>query len=233
MAFGIPELGFALDAASFIGSSLSGLIGAPIVIGLPSDQAPIPNFVIGIIPKESIKTSVSLPGFQLAAGDLFMKSAVNPGTYTFDIVITKDSSLNAAWLPMVSTALQALSGAANSIASFGSVIPNLAGVSANYAVSQITTLHKMKNNTQPILLLNSFITLGSISQSSPFLNSQWFIEDIGAMREEAEGGAVVEVTLKELLVKRNASPKGLTSFGNLLTPTVAGRDAAFNGLIGR
>lgn len=225
MAFGLP--GFSLDPAALIGSAISGVIGAPVIIGLSSSQAPIPNFVIGIIPKEEAKTSITLPAFQLAAGDLFMKSAVNGGRYTFDFIVSQDSTLNAAWLGIVSTALQGISAVGNSIANFGGVTPNLSGVTSNYAVSQITTLHNMKNNTQPILLLNSFITLGSISQKNPYLSSNWFIEDISATREEAEGGAVVSVTLKELLTKRSVSATSLvTNFANEILGPGAGSSLA-------
>lgn len=202
-----------LDPANFLGNVIEGAIGAPVVIGLSSQLAPIPNFVIGIIPQEQFNTSVSLPAFQLAAGDLFQKGAINSGTFSFKFIVSQDTTLNTSWLTTVSTALQALSGVANSIASFGSVIPNVSGITSNYAISQITTLHKMKNSFQPILLLNSFLTLGSISQSSPFLTSQWYIQDISATREMSAGGAEVDVTLKELLVKRNPA----LGLGSLIT----------------
>lgn len=202
-----------LDPANFLGNVIEGAIGAPVVIGLPSSMAPIPNFVIGLIPQERTDSSATLPAFQLASGDLFQKGAVNSSSYSFKFIVTQDTTLNTSWLTIVSTALQAISGVANSIASFGGVIPNLTGITSNYAISQITTLHKMKNNFQPILLLNSFLTLGSISQSNPLLTSSWYIDHISAVREMSEGGAEVEVSLKELLSKRNTS----LGLGSLLT----------------
>jgi hypothetical protein len=186
-----------------------------VVIGLPSPLAKIPNFVIGIVPQERADTSATLPAFQLANGDLFQKGAVNGGTYSFKFIVSQDTTLNSSWLTIVSTALQAVSGIANSIASYGGVLPNLTGITSNYAISQITTLQKMKNNFQPILLLNSFITLGSVSQSNPFLSSQWYINHISAVREMSEGGAEVEVSLQELLVKRDASLTGKNIITNL------------------
>lgn len=207
-------MAFSLDPAALIGNAIQGAIGAPILIGLPSPTAKIPNFVIGIMPEEQVQTSVALPAFQLTAGDLFMKSAIQPGEYTFRFVLSQDPMLNAEWLSTVATAVQAFSGVAGQIANFGAVLPNLSGVSSNYAVSQLSTLRNIKNGMQPVLLLNAFIPLGSVSQNNPFLSSEWYIETIDVVREEAEGGGVVEVTLKELLRKRNPS---LTSPGAILT----------------
>lgn len=206
-------MAFSLDPATFIGNQIQGLIGAPVIIGLPSPQGPVPNFVIGIIDEEHADTSINLPAFQLSAGDLFMKSSLESGTYSFNMVLSQDPMLATQWISTLATTLQALSLVTNSIANYGAVLPNLSGISANYAVSQLSTLRNIKNMSQPILLLNTFITLGSISQNNPYLSSNWYIQNISLGRQGAQGGGIVTVTLKELLVKRDPS---LTA-GNLLT----------------
>lgn len=204
---------FTLNPAELIGKAIEGAIGAPVIIGMPSDTAPIPNFVIGIIPQEQARTSAQLSGLQITAGDLAMKSAVNPGQYTFTLPLATNADFPTEWLTTVTTVLQTVTRLANSFASFGSVIPNLSGVSGNYAAAQLSTLHAMRDGRQPITILNAGVPLGTISQSSPFLSSQWFIENIEVMREESEDGFEVSVTLKEQLKKRDAA----FTAGNLLT----------------
>lgn len=208
-------MAFSLDPAALIGNAIQGLIGQPVIIGLPSTTAKIPNFVIGIVPEEQINMSVTLPPFQLSAGDLFLKSAVNPGSYTMKFILSQDPMLSNSQIATVATMLQQFTGILNSIANFGAVLPNLSGVSSNYAVSQLATLRTMKNNAQPILLLNAFITLGSISQNSPYLSSNWYIETVDATRMEAEGGGEVTIKLKELLTKRGTGILGnVANFAN-------------------
>lgn len=202
-----------LDPSALIGKAIEGIIGAPVIIGMPSETAKVPNFVIGIIPQEQARTSAQLSGLQITPGDLAMKSAVNPGQYTFTLPLSANATFPAEWLTTVTTVLQTATAFANSFSNFGSVIPNLSGITSNYAVAQLATLHRMRDGRQPITILNAAVTLGSISQSSPFLSSQWFIESIDVIREESEDGFEVSVVLKEQLRKRAAS----FTPGNLLT----------------
>lgn len=218
-------MGLTIDPSSLIGNALSGIIGAPIVIGLLSAQNKIPSFVIGTIKSEKFNTSVHIPTLQLQPGNLFTKSAVNGGKYSFEIVLTADPDLKTSWLSTVATVLQQVSGLASQIATFGSVVPNLSAVTASYASSQLATLHLMKNSNQPLLLLNTFITLGSISQTNPNLSSSWIIDDISGGKEEAEAGGVITVSCTEVLTKRDSalSLKNLiTNFGNEIIAGNAG-----------
>lgn len=194
-----------IDPQNLIGNAVSNLVKTSIILGLPSPIAPVPNFVLATINTESAQGSVTLPGLQLTAGDYLMKVAINPGTYSFTLILSDYDPLPAPWLTAMTTALQQLSNLANQAANFGSVLPNLSSVSANHVSSQLAVLYSMKNNAQPILILNSYITLGSLSQTNPYLQSNWYIEMINPAREEAEGGLVVDITVKELLTKRDAS----------------------------
>jgi hypothetical protein len=83
----------------------------------------------------------------------------------------------------------------------------------------------MKDRNQPLLMLNTFITLGSISQKNPNLASSWIIHDIAGGKEEAEAGSVIGVTCIEVLTKRDSSlslKNLLTNFGNEVVAGGAG-----------
>ena len=201
-----------IDPSDLIGSAVSDIVKASIIIGMPSPVAPIPNFILATIPTEQSQSSATLPSLQLTAGDYLQKVAVNSGTYQMTIVLSDYDPLPEPWLSSVATALQQLSNVGNTIANFGSVLPNLSSVTTNFVKSQLSVLHSMKNNGQPIIIINSYINLGTLSQTSPFLQSNWYIESINVNREESEGGVLVDLSLKELLTKRDAS---LTA-GNIL-----------------
>lgn len=211
-----------LDPMSFLGSQLEGLIGVPILIGLPSRIAPIPNFVLGIIPEESASGSQTLSKLQTSAGDLFLKSAVNGSEKTILLTLSQDSLFPEQWINDVATVIQNLTGVLNSIGGGGS--PNLSGVSGNYITSQISALRNIKNGNQPVMLLNSSISFGSIGQNNNNLSSNWYIESWRIVREEAEGGITVQVKFEELLTKRDSSLTAgsiITNFGNeIISPSL-------------
>lgn len=200
-----------LDPSTFIGSALEGVIGAPILIGLPSNIAPIPNFVIGIIPEENAQGSVTLSGLQISGGDLFMKSAINGSEKILTMALSNDTLMPQQWIQTVANVLQILSGVGNAIGGGG--IPNISGVSNNFVTSQLSSLRNIKNGNQPIMLLNSFVTLQSIGQNNNNLSSNWYIENYQIIKEEAEGGCLVQIKIKELLSKRET----LLSAGNFIT----------------
>jgi len=219
-----------LDPMSFIGSQLEGVVGAPIIIGLPSKQAPVPNFVIGIIPEESAQASSTLSSLQMSAGDLFLKSAINGSEETISFILTQDSMLPQSWITTVTNIVQNLTGIANAIGGGG--FPNLSGVSSNYISSQLSALRNIKNGAQPVMILNSYIDFGSIGQNNNNLSSNWYIEDYKILREEAEGGCTVQIKFKELLTKRDStlSVKSLiTNFANEILSPSAG--SAIGGLL--
>jgi hypothetical protein len=107
---------FSLNPSDLIGNALSSEIGSPIVIGLSSPNGKIPNFVIGTIKNEKFNTSTNIPTLQLQPGNLFTKSAINAGSYYFEIVLTQDPDLKPEWLSTVATVLQQFSSIGNTLA---------------------------------------------------------------------------------------------------------------------
>lgn len=194
-----------LDPQQMLGGITQGLTGLPIIIGLPSFQSPVPNFVMGVTTEERSTTSNTLPGLQLSGGDLFLKSARNAGEFSFKMIISETPNINSQLIQQVSQALQTISSIANSSAVYGGVVPNLSGLSSNFAVSQISILNAIKDGFQPILALNLFMPLGAFSTRNPFLSSQWYIRDLYFEKGEAERGVVANITLKEVLYKRDAT----------------------------
>ncbi len=199
-------MAFNIDPATLIGNALADVVQRSIIIGMPSDTAPIPNFILCEIPEEGADTSVSLSAFQVAPGDLSSKSAVNSGEYHIMIALSDDDTTPATWFTAVTTALAAITGGLNSLLSFGGgIIPNLSAITSSYVGGQLAALTAMKNNRQPITILQAYINLGTISQTSPYLESQWFIEKMNIMAAEGEQGCIVNLSLKEQLKKRNAA----------------------------
>ena len=197
-------MAFNVDPASLIGNALADVVQRSIIVGMPSDIAPVPNFVLCEIPEEGARTSVQLSALQIAAGDISAKSAINPGEYHMQVVLSDDDTTPASWFAAVVTALTAVANLVNQISSAGSVIPNLSALTTSYVGAQLASLTAMKNGRQPITVLQSYINLGTISQTSPYLASNWYIESISLVASEAEQGCIVDLTLKEQLTKRDA-----------------------------
>jgi hypothetical protein len=197
-------MAFSIDPATLIGNAVANVVKRSVIVGLPSPSAKIPSFILCEIPEEKATGSVQLSSLQIADGDLSSKSAVNGGEYNIKIALSEDDTVPSAWLRTVSTILSTLTSLANTITNFGGVLPNLSAVTSSYVGSQIATLFAMKNNRQPITILQAYINLGTISQTSPFLKSEWFIESIDIDAAEGEQGAVLMLTLREQMKKRDA-----------------------------
>ena len=214
---------FSIDPSDLIGSAISDLVKTSIIIGMPSPISSVPQFVLATIPTESAQGSVTLPSLQLTAGDYLMKVAVNSGTYSMTVILSDYDPFPSPWLAAVTTAVQQLAGIGSSLASFGAVLPNLSGLTSNFVQSQLGVLYSMRDNAMPITLLNSYIHLGAISQKNPNLQSNWYIETISVGHEEAEGGLVVDLGLKELLSKKNSDLSDVRNLlGNLAGIATAG-----------
>ncbi len=213
---------FAVNPSNLLGGLSQGLTGLPIIIGLPSFQAPRPNFVIGVTTDERATTSNTLPGLQLSGGDLFLKSARNAGEVTVKMIISETPNINSTLIQEVSQALQQISTIASTFAVYGGVIPNISGISSNFAVAQIQTLNAIKDGFQPILALNFFMPLGSFSTRNPFLTSQWYIKDLYFEKGEAERGVVANITLKEVLIKRDATSFTYKNIAKILANELIG-----------
>lgn len=225
-------MSFSINPQSVLGSAVQGITGLPIIIGLPSPQAKVPNFVTGITTTEKARTSASLPGMQLTGGDLFMKGARNSGRYTFQFIIDSNPNVKSEKIQQISQALQQISTLANTFAFFGGVLPNVSGITSGVVGSQIATLNAMKDGFQPILALNMFMPLSSFSTTNPYLSSVWYISDIDYNKGESESGVVVEITLQELLYKRDAQASFVSIATNLANELLGpGVGSAIGGLL--
>jgi hypothetical protein len=111
---------------------------------------------------------------------------------------------------------------ANSVASFGAILPNLSGLSAGYVASCLSVLNQMKNYMQPVMLLGSYIPLGVLQQTTPYLSSAWYIEEISPPHEAGKAGIALTIRLREQFVLRSS-----TLLGKILT--VASETIAPNG----
>lgn len=227
---------FNFDPKEMIGGLIANVIQSSIIVGMPSATAKVPNFVFCEIIDESIRTSVSLPSLQIASGDLSSKAVVDSGEYKIKIVLSDDANFPAGWMNIVSLALSNITDVANQLIDSGGVLPNFSATTTNYVMSQIGVLTAMKNNMQPITILQAYVNLGSIGQNSPFLSSSWYISNIAGVAEEADQGLALDVTLKELLSPR-AGQFGLGSImgqikalsGELISPLAGGAMGAFIG----
>lgn len=194
-----------VNPTQMLGGVSQGITNLPVIVGLPSFQAPVPNFVLGVTTEERGITSNTLPGLQLNGGDLFLKSARNAGEYTFKMIISETPNIRSETIQEISQTMQQVSAIASTFAVYGGVIPNISGISTNFAVGQIQTLNSIKDGFQPILALNLYMPLGAFSTRNPFLSSQWFIKDLDFDKAEAERGVIATITLKEVLFKRDAT----------------------------
>lgn len=214
-------MSFNINPLSLVGSAVENAVTAQIIVGLPSPQALIPNFILAIVPQEKTQTSVQLGAMQITQGDFALKSAVNPGKYTIMFSLTDNPNFPASWLSTVSTIIQSATALGNQILSGGAILPNLTGIGGGFAAAQLATLQNMKNGRQAIMILNTFVPLGSVSQTSPFLQSAWYIESIDTDKDESDDGFEVVLTLREQLSKRDASLTSYKSFINIGAEVVA------------
>lgn len=212
-----------IDPSDLIGMAVSEVVKTSLIIGMPSPTAKIPSFVLGLIPTEQAQSSVSMATMQVTAGDMLQKVAVDSSIAAFTIMLVDSSPVNSEWFSAITTIIQQLSTLTNSVVEYGSTLPNFSAVTANYARSQLSTLVQMKNNAQPIYIFNSYMNLSSISQTSPYLQSHWYIDSINVNKEESENGMIVDVSVRELISKRDlniverAGQKLIKNIGNTIS----------------
>lgn len=191
---------------SVIGKAAQGAIGLPVIIGLPSDVNPAPNFVIGVTTKERARGSSQITGMPITDGDLIMKSARNPGKFSFDLILSEQPAAKSQQIVQISKIVNQLANLGNVV--FGSASPaSIAGATASYVTSQLMALQAMKDGFQPIFAVNLYMPLSAFSINSSLLSSSWYIEDIDYDKQESERGVTVSITLKELLSKASFASK--------------------------
>lgn len=192
-----------IDPRQIAGNALYELIGTQIIIGLPSAIAPFPNVAMGTITGESPNMSVSLPGFPTAQGDVNKIVAANSGNFPFNFIISGNNAHLPTWLKIVSAIYVLTATITAQFLNFGSIAPNLSSLNFDFVNAQINALKAMADGGQPILLLNSFIALQTVSQKNPFLSSIWLIESISASHEGAADSVFCDITMEEKLQRRN------------------------------
>lgn len=202
-----------LDPQKIAGNAVNNLIGMQIIIGLPSPIAPFPNVALGTITGERANTSVSLPGLQTSQGDLNKIVAVNGSNEPVSFIISGNAPQLELWLGIVSTIYTLTAALSAQFLNYGSIIPNLSVLTLDFVNAQINALKSMMDGGQPIILLNSFITLNAVSQKSPFLSSIWLLSDASFSHEGAADSVFAELTFEEKIEKRNP----YFSLGNLLS----------------
>jgi hypothetical protein len=106
---------------------------------------------------------------------------------------------------MIQSTLNAVALVSNSLASFGAVLPNLAGLSVGYVASCISILNQIKNFMKPVMILGSYIPLGVLQQTTPYLSSAWYIEEISPPHEAGKAGVEMTIRLREQFTRRDTS----------------------------
>lgn len=197
------------DPQGSLGGAAQGAIGVPVIIGLPSVVAPIPNFVMGVTTHERVNTRTNITGLPITDGDLVMKSARGVGRYTFDFALSATPNVSSQQVRQITQMLQQISNVASSLLGAGGGLAALTGVSSNPISTQIRSLENMKDGFQPIFALNLFMPLSSFSIVSSYLTSGWYIETLDYDKEEAAQGGPIKVTLKELLSKKASGVAGI------------------------
>lgn len=192
---------FSFDPQQTLGSASQGLTGQPIIIGLPTRVNPVPSFVIGVTTEADFAVSSNITSFQIADGDLFMKTARNPGEYSFKLALSETPSLNSTQQRRVIQILQNLGNVASRLVGSGIAggIQSVAGLSSNYVALQLKQLNAMKDGAQPIYLLNSFISLSSLGAWNGNLMSNWYIESIQGIKGQSQRGTVLRIKVKEIM----------------------------------
>jgi hypothetical protein len=141
------------------------------------------------------------------------------------LAITEHDGKNSDVFKTVQVALTAIASVINSLASYGSILPNLSNIQSGYVASQISSLNQIKNNMQPVMILSNYFSLGAIQQATPYLSSAWYIEDMEASHDGGKDGTIIKIGLKEQFTPRNLSTlSGAVSAiaGEVISP-MAGR----------
>jgi hypothetical protein len=202
-------MGVSLNISGLISGAVTGLFDSAVIIGLPTTDAPVPSFCLCEIPGERGRASARLPGNLTQAGEFKARTVIEASTMELDIVLSdipasKDQNIFRA----IQIVLNDVALAANSIASFGAVLPNLSGVSVGYVASCLSVLNQMKNYMQPIMILGSYIPLGVLQQTTPYLSSGWYIEELSPPHEAGKAGVALTIKLREQFTLRSSTLLG-------------------------
>ena len=202
-------MAFSVNIATMLSGAITDLFQSALIIGMPSLQHPIPVFAMCEIPHENARASARLPGNLTQAGEMRARTVIEASTLELELVFsdfpeTADQSIFRA----IQVVLADAALLTNSLATFGSVLPNLSGLTFGYVASCLSVLNQIKNYMMPVLILGSYIPLGTIQQSTPYLSSSWYIEDISIPHDAGVAGVKVTVKLREQFTQRDTSLVG-------------------------
>lgn len=201
-----------LNIPGMISGAITSFAHSAIIIGLPTLDAPVPTFCLCEIPNERAHASVRLPGNLTQAGEFKARTVIEASTIDLDIVLSDiPMSRDMFIFRKIQSTLNAVALVSNSLASFGAVLPNLSGLSVGYVASCISILNQIKNFMKPVMILGSYIPLGVLQQSTPYLSSAWYIEEISPPHTAGEAGVAMTIRLREQFSMRSTTGIGAVS----------------------
>jgi len=198
-----------LNIPGMISGAITSFAQSAIIIGLPTLDAPVPTFCLCEIPNERARASARLPGNLTQAGEFKARTVIEASTIELDVILSDiPMSRDMTIFRMIQSTLNAVALISNSLASFGAVLPNLAGLSVGYVASCISILNQIKNFMKPVMILGSYIPLGVLQQTTPYLSSAWYIEEISPPHEAGKAGVEMTIRLREQFSQRSTSGAG-------------------------
>jgi len=198
-----------LNIPGMISGAITSFAQSAIIIGLPTADAPVPTFCLCEIPNERARASARLPGNLTQAGEFKARTVIEASTIELDVILSDiPMSRDMTIFRMIQSTLNAVALVSNSIASFGAVLPNLSGLSVGYVASCISILNQIKNFMKPVMILGSYIPLGVLQQTTPYLSSAWYIEEISPPHEAGQAGVAMTIRLREQFSQRSTSGAG-------------------------
>jgi len=205
MAFSLNTL----NIPGMISGAVTNFADSAVIIGLPTADAPVPTFCLCEIPNERAHASARLPGNLTQAGEFRARTVIEASTIDLDVVFTDiPTTRDLTMYRMIQTALNSVALTSNSLASFGAVLPNLSGASVGYVASCISILNQIKNFMKPVMIIGSYIPLGVLQQTTPYLSSAWYIEEISPPHVAGEAGVALTIRLREQFSMRSTSGGG-------------------------
>lgn len=194
------------DIARMVNGGVTTLFKSALIIGMPSSTAPVPVFCLCEIPREDAKGSVRLPGNLTQSGEMRARTVIEASEIELDLVFSDvptdaDQSVFRALQVVISNAALIK----NSFATYGLIRPNLSGAAVGYVASCLSVLNQIKNYMMPVTILGSYIPLGVLQQTTPYLTSSWYIEEVGVPHDAGQAGVVVTIRLREQFNKKDTS----------------------------
>jgi hypothetical protein len=203
-------MAFTLDIASLISGAVTNLFQSALIVGMPDfTNTYVPVFAMCEIPREDARASVRLPGNLTQAGEMRARTVIEASTIELDLVFSDfPESADQSIFRSIQVVLANAAAVTNSLASYGAITPNLSGITSGYVASCLSVLNQIKNYMMPVVILGSYIPLGTIQQTTPYLSSSWYIEEIGVPHDAGIAGVKVTIKLREQFKQRNTSLVG-------------------------